>query len=192
MFHIRDKEFIRGDAPMTKEEVRVVTISKLDLKEDSVLIDVGAGTGSVGIEASMHIKKSMVIGIECDEKAINFIYKNLDKFNISNYALIKGMAPKDLKILSFDRMFIGGSKGNMREIFEYFMKYSKDNSKIVINAIALETLNESLNFLKEYAFEEIEVVSLNVSRNKSIGRLNMMMGENPIYILSAKKGKENV
>lgn len=191
MYHIRDKEFIRGDSPMTKEEVRAVTIAKLDLEENSILVDVGAGTGSIGIEASKYLKKGEVTGIECNEKAVELIKQNLNKFSISNYDLITGIAPENLLEKSFDRMFIGGSKGNMKKIFEYFLKYSKDNSKLVINAIALETLTQGLELLKEYGFVEIDVVSLNISRNRSIGRLNMMMGENPIYIISAKKGIQN-
>lgn len=191
MFHIRDEEFIRGEAPMTKEEVRAVTIAKLDLNEETVLIDVGAGSGSIGIEASRYLKKGSVLGIECNEKAVDLIKKNINKFAVSNYKLVEGFAPADLPAFSFDRMFIGGSRGNMKNILEYFIRYSKENSKLIINAIALETLTQSLEFLKQYAFEEIEVVSLNVSRNRSVGNLNMMMGENPIYIISAKKGVNN-
>ncbi len=77
MFHIKDEEFIRGDAPMTKEEIRTVSISKLNLKENSILVDVGAGTGSVGIEASRYLKYGAVTGIECSIKGIESIVKNL-------------------------------------------------------------------------------------------------------------------
>lgn len=191
MYHIKDKEFIRGESPMTKEEVRAVSIAKLDLKEDSTLLDIGAGTGSIGIEASGYLKKGEVVAIECNEKALELITQNLNKFSVSNYNLINGLAPKELPKKSFDRMFIGGSKGNMEQLFKYFLEYSKSGSKIVINAIALETLTQALELLKKYFFEEIDVVSLNVSRNRSIGKLNMMMGENPIYIISAKKGVNN-
>ena len=191
MYHIRDKEFIRGNAPMTKEEVRAVTIAKLDLQEDSTLLDIGAGTGSIGIEASNYLQKGAVVGIECDEKAIKTIKENLNKFSVTNYTLIKGLAPKELPNIIFNRMFIGGSKGNMEQLIKYFLEHSKSDSKIVINAIALETLTQALKFLKKYFFEEIDVISLTIAKNKSIGKLNMMMGENPIYIISAKKGVNN-
>lgn len=192
MLHIRDCEFIRGKAPMTKEEIRVVSISKLALKKDSVLIDVGAGTGSIGIEASRYLDNGKVIGIECEEDALFLIEQNLQKFQIKNYELISGYAPEKLPSHSFDRMFIGGSKGNLRPIFEYFNRYASDDARLVINAIVIETLTESLALMKEYGFEEIEITSLNVSKNKSIGQLNMMMAENPIFILNAKKGKKDV
>lgn len=191
MYHIKDKEFIRGESPMTKEEVRIITLSKLELNENSVLIDVGAGTGSIGIEASRYLKNGKVFGIECNESAIELIKQNLNKFAVDNYTLIKGTAPLNLPQISFDRMFIGGSKGNMKNIFEYFMKHSKENAMLVINAIALETLNESLKLSKEFGFEQIDVVHLNVSKNRSVGKLNMMISENPIYILCAKKGVNN-
>ena len=84
MGHIADRDFIRGEVPMTKEEVRAVSVAKLSLSEESVLIDVGAGTGSVGIEAATYIKKGKVFAIERKAEGIELIKKNCEKFGIKN------------------------------------------------------------------------------------------------------------
>jgi len=189
MFHIEDKEFIRGKVPMTKQEVRCISVAKLDLNKDSVLIDVGAGSGSVGIEASNFISKGKVFGIEINPDGIEVIHQNLEKFNVTNYELIEGLAPNDIPEIEVDRMFIGGSKGNLETILEWFLNHSREESKVVINTITLESLGDAMKALEKLKFCEIEVININIARNKKIGRYNMMMGENPIYIISAKRSK---
>lgn len=187
MYHIKDSEFIRGKIPMTKQEVRSVSISKLELNEDSVLIDVGAGSGSIGIEASRYLNKGKVVGIEINPDGIDIIKQNLAKFNVINYELIEGKAPADLPEMKFDRMFIGGSKGHMKIIIDYFMQNTQEGAVLVVNVIALESLSSALEELKSRKFSDVEIVSMTVARNKSVGSLNMMMGENPIYIITAKR-----
>ena len=120
--HIYDKDFIHGELPMTKQEVRAVSIAKLQLEDDSVLIDVGAGTGTIGIEAATYIKNGKVIGIEKEEKGLEVIRENVKKFNLDNYFLIHGRAPENIPEINYDRMFIGGSTGGMREIVAHFMQ----------------------------------------------------------------------
>lgn len=188
--HIYDKDFVQGELPMTKQEVRAVTIAKLQLKSDSTLIDVGAGTGTIGIEAATYLEKGKVIGIEKEEKGLNTIKENIEKFNLKNYELIHGRAPENIPNISYDRMFIGGSTGSMRSIVEHFIKYSTEGARLVINTIALESLNDTMNLLKEYNFKNIEVVNMMVSRGKKIGPYTMMYGENPIYIITVNKTKE--
>lgn len=190
MGHIRDREFIRDKVPMTKEEVRAISIAKLGLEEDSVVLDIGAGSGSVGIEAATYVTGGRVYGIEINPVATDLIKRNIEKFQIDNYTLIEGKAPESLPAVKIDRMFVGGSKGNLEGIVDYFMENSSEGAKIVINAIVLETLSSASEILKKKAFEEIEIVSVNISRNKKIGEMNMMMGENPIYVISAEKGSK--
>lgn len=185
--HIYDDEFIRGDVPMTKQEIRAVVIAKLQLKENSILIDVGAGTGTIGIEASTYLACGEVYGIEKDENGIFTIQENLRKFGVKNYTLISGKAPELLPNIQYDRMFIGGSTGEMAGIIEHFLKYSKENGRLVINTITLESLNEAMEILKKYPFKNIEVVNMQISRGKKIGRYTMMYGENPIYIITVEK-----
>ncbi|MGL5123300.1 MAG: precorrin-6Y C5,15-methyltransferase (decarboxylating) subunit CbiT [Fusobacteriaceae bacterium] len=188
MGHIYDKDFIVGAVPLTKQEVRAVSISKLDLKEDSVLIDVGAGTGSIGIEGSTYIKNGKVFAIEKEKKGCDLINANKEKFSCDNLTVIEGRAPESIPKISYDRMFIGGSTGSLKEILKHFIDYSKKSSKLVINIIALESLTLVTTYLKELKFQEIEICNVSISRGKKIGEYTMMYGENPIYILTATKG----
>lgn len=190
MGHIADKDFIRGEVPMTKQEVRAVSVAKLNLFEDSVLIDVGAGTGSVGIEAATYLKKGKVFAVERKFEAVELIKQNIEKFGIKNLEIIYGTAPDDLSIKKFDRMFVGGSGGNLEEIIKYFIKYGDEKSIIVINAIALETLSKVQNIFEKYKIKNAEIVNISVSRGKKIGGYTMMYGENPIYIISGEKGED--
>lgn len=185
--HIYDKEFIQRELPMTKQEVRAVTIAKLQLKPNSVLIDVGAGTGTIGIEAATYLVDGKVIGIEKEEKGLDTIRENVKKFNLNNYELIHGRAPEDIPNISYDRMFIGGSTGSMRNIIEHFIKYSTSDARLVINTITLESLNETMTLLKEFGFKDVEVVNMMISRGKKVGPYTMMYGENPIYIITVEK-----
>ena len=86
------------------------------------MIDVGAGTGTIGIEAATYLKDGKVIGIEKEEKGLEVIRENIKKFNLENYYLIHGRAPQDIPETHYDRMFIGGSTGGMKEIVEHFYK----------------------------------------------------------------------
>lgn len=185
--HIYDKDFVQGELPMTKQEVRAVTVAKLQLKPNSILIDVGAGTGTIGIECATYISNGKVIGIEKEEKGLETIKENIKKFNLTNYELIHGRAPEAIPNITYDRMFIGGSTGSMKNILEHFIKYSTVDARLVINTITLESLNDTMSLLKEYGFKDIEVVNMMVSRGKKIGPYTMMYGENPIYIITVDK-----
>lgn len=189
MGHIYDREFITGDVPITKQEVRAVSISKLRLDDNSILVDVGAGTGSIAVEASTYIRDGKVYAVEKEAKACDLIKKNIEKFHCSNLTLIEGRAPEMIPEIKYNRMFIGGSTGSLREILLHFLKNAEKNGIIVLNAIALETLNSALSLLKELNFAEIEVCNVAVSRGRKVGGYTMMYGENPIFIISAKKGE---
>lgn len=187
MGHIYDKEFVQKELPMTKQEIRAISIAKLQLQDDSILVDVGAGTGSIGIEAATYLRNGNVFAIEKEEKGIETLKENINRFKLDNIEVIVGRAPEAIPTIQYDRMFIGGSTGSMRNILEHFLKYSKGNSRVVINAITLETLADATKLLKDLNFKNIEVVNVVVSRGKSIGPYTMMYGENPIYIITADK-----
>lgn len=187
MGHIYDKEFVQKELPMTKQEIRAISIAKLQLQDDSILVDVGAGTGSIGIEAATYLRNGNVFAIEKEEKGIETLKENINRFKLDNIEVIVGRAPEAIPTIQYDRMFIGGSTGSMRNILEHFLKYSKGSSRVVINAITLETLADATKLLKDLNFKNIEVVNVVVSRGKSIGPYTMMYGENPIYIITADK-----
>ena len=186
---IPDEEFIRGKAPMTKEEVRSVSLSKLRLTEDSICCDVGAGTGSVSVEMALRADQGQVFAIEKKEEAAALLEENKQKFAVDNLEIIKGEAPQALENLPAPtHAFIGGSSGNLKEIVALLLG-KNPQVRIVINCITLETISVALDVLKEYDFQQREVVQLAASRSKEISRYHLMMGENPIYIITCQNPK---
>lgn len=188
---ISDGEFLRGKAPMTKEEVRTVSLSKLRLSEDSVCYDVGAGTGSVSVEMALRAWMGQVYAIEKKEDALALLKENKKKFAVDNLAIIPGVAPEAMTELPAPtHAFIGGSSGNMQDIIKLLLE-KNPKVRIVINCITLETVTEAMNAIRDFGLEDVDIVQLAAARSKSIGRYHMMMGENPIYIISCSgRGEE--
>lgn len=188
---IGDGEFLRGKAPMTKEEVRTVSLSKLRLSEDSVCYDVGAGTGSVSVEMALRAWMGQVYAIEKKEDALALLKENKKKFAVDNLAIIPGVAPEAMTELPAPtHAFIGGSSGNMQDIINLLLE-KNPKVRIVINCITLETVTEAMNAIRDFGLEDVDIVQLAAARSKSIGRYHMMMGENPIYIISCSgRGEE--
>ena len=188
---IPDEEFIRGKAPMTKTEVRTVSLSKLRLPKDAICYDIGAGTGSVSVEMALRASEGEVYAIEKKEDALALLHENKKKFALDHMHIIPGTAPEALEELPVPtHAFIGGSSGNMKEIVELLLN-KNPQVRIVINCITLETVGEALACIRGLEKQEIyecesEVVQLCASRSKNIGRYHMMMGENPIYIITVQ------
>jgi precorrin-6Y C5,15-methyltransferase (decarboxylating) CbiT subunit len=186
MDYIKDEEFIRGNCPMTKEEVRILSIAKLNLKEDSVSLDIGAGTGSVTIEMSRQCMKGEVIGIERDPEALEVLYKNKEKFKADTLTVIEGEALEVLNTInqSFDAIFIGGSGGNLEEIIRKYSLKLKESGKMVLNFITIDNLYVAMRVLKEIGFK---VSCTQVSISKTKGTSFMLFANNPIFIVTAEK-----
>lgn len=186
MRSIGDDEFITGNIPMTKSEVRTISIGKLNIKNSSTVYDIGAGTGSVSIETALKLSCGQLYAIEKNEEAISLIKKNKEKFKAYNIDIVKGLAPDCLENLpSPDCVFIGGSGGNLEKIICEVLKKNK-TANVVINAIALESVNEAIRCMEKFKFEHVEITNAWISKSKKIGSYNMMMGQNPIYIISGK------
>ena len=184
---IKDECFIRGKAPMTKEEVRTVSLMKLGLSEDSVCYDVGAGTGSVAVEMALRAHQGKVYAIEKKEDALALILENKKKFAADNLEIVGGCAPEAMEELPVPtHAFIGGSSGNLKEIIRLLLNKNPE-VKIVINCITLETVGEAMEVIREFDFQERDIVQMSVSRSKEVGRYHMMMGENPIYIFTCRR-----
>ena len=188
---ISDGEFLRGKAPMTKEEVRTVSLSKLRLSEDSVCYDVGAGTGSVSVEMALRAWMGQVYAIEKKEDAFALLKENKKKFAVDNLVIIPGVAPEAMTELPAPtHAFIGGSSGNMQDIINLLLE-KNPKVRIVINCITLETVTEAMNAIRDFGLEDVDIVQLAAARSKSKGRYHKMMGENPIYIISCSgRGEE--
>lgn len=183
---IRDDLFVRGQVPMTKSEIRAVTISKLALDDGMTLIDIGAGTGSVSVEAAL--MGCQVTAIERNEEGVDLIRQNAVAFGDLPIDVILGKAPEDLpRDGLFDRAFIGGTGGGVKGIFDYLDHHLKVSGLVVANTITIENTGKILELLKTYGYIDIEVVQVNVSRSKSVGQVHMMMAENPITIIRGVK-----
>lgn len=185
-----DDAFDRTETvPMTKSEVRCVCLSKLALTEKAVAWDVGAGTGSVAIEMALQARKGAVYAIERKDAALEILQENVRKFRTSNLTVVPGTAPDACTDLPAPtHAFIGGSSGNMQEIITLLLQ-KNPKVRIVATAIALESIAELTACMKHFAFEEAEVVSMTVARNRKVGPYNLMTGQNPIYIFTMQGGK---
>ena len=180
-----DDEFIRGKVPMSKEEIREVSICKLGLKNDSVLYDIGSGTGSVAVECALLSNDIKVYAIECKDEALELIEANKRKFMLDNIEIVKAMAPEGLKDLKkATHAFIGGSKGNLKEIMQTLKEINPD-MKVVINAISLETIGELSIILKEFG-AKADIVQLQVSKSDEVGSYHLMKAQNPVYICTVE------
>ena len=184
-----DDLFLRGKVPMTKSEVRSISLSKLRLHKDAVVWDVGAGTGSVSIEAASLAKDGVVYAIEKKDEALDLLEQNKRKFGTDNLEIIKGLAPEALEGLPAPtHAFIGGSSGNLKEILEVLLEQNP-RVRVVINAIALETVAEAMQCLKSMAFTDVDIAQVSVAKGKKLGSYEMMMGQNPVYIFSCTGGE---
>ena len=169
---------------MTKEEIRSISLSKLALTKEAIVFDVGAGTGSIGLECALQAVDGMVYAIEKKEDALALLAKNKQNLGVSNLEIVAGTAPEALEALPAPtHAFIGGSSGNMKEIVELLLRKNKD-VRIIINCIALETVVEVMNLLKEKKFKHQDIVHASIGKSKTLGNYHMMMGQNPVYIIS--------
>ena len=181
---IKEEEFLRDKIPMTKEEVRHISICKLNLSENSVLYDVGSGTGSVAIEAALLSSSIKVFAIETNPLAVELIKKNKAKFSAANVEVAEGLAPDVFKqLLCPTHAFIGGTKGNLQKILAEL--YNKNPSMhIVINAVSLETISEITEVIKNFSIKNDEVIQVNISKAEKIGSHHLMKAYNPVYIFT--------
>ena len=182
---MRDEWFIRGEIPMTKSEVRAVSVSRLELQTNSIVYDIGAGTGSVSVEAALKVPKGHVYAFEQKEEGCALIRANAEKAGLTNLTVVPGKAPESLAgYPAPDRVFLGGSSGNMEEILDLVTKLNPA-VQLVINVIALESLNQAMAWFQKKGWEP-EVVCMQVSRAAKRGPYHMMQAQNPIYVLTAQ------
>lgn len=189
---IEDAHFLRDRVPMTKEEVRCISLSKLKLCQNSILYDVGAGTGSIAVEAALMAYEGIVYAVEKQEKAIVLLGENKKKFGTANLNIIEGTAPAALQTLPPPtHAFIGGSSGNMREILSLLLEKSP-SIRIVITAVTLDTLSSVWQEAERLPVRDVEYVHAAIAKSNRVAGHEMMLGQNPVYIISmtGAPGKE--
>jgi cobalt-precorrin-6B (C15)-methyltransferase len=189
---IPDELFNQSDAVPgpTKEEIRVVTISKARLCDGAVVLDVGCGTGGLTVEAALQVgPKGKVYALDEDEVAVKLTCSNVEKFGVQGSATVsRGKAPDAmLGLPKADAVLIGGGGASLRAIIQAANYKLKPNGRIVVNAILLETATTAINELKALGFTDIDVTHISVAKGKQINSGTMMMARNPIIIVSATK-----
>ena len=181
-----DEAFIRGEVPMTKQEVRAAALAKLAVRPADTLWDVGAGTGSVSVELALAAPQGHVYAVECEPDACALIYRNREKFAAWNLSLIEGRAPAALEALPApDAVFIGGTKGSMAAVVDTVLAKNA-NARICIAAIALESLSAAIAALTAHGLSA-EVTQLAVSRTRPAGRLHLLTANNPIFLITGER-----
>jgi len=183
-----DADFIRGDVPMTKEEIRWLSIQKLCINPQDTVFDIGAGTGSVAVEMARRAFDGFVFAIEAKEDACALVRKNAARHGAFNMDIINGEAPGAFDSLPVpDKAFIGGSMGNMDNILGGLLSLNP-NIRIVANAITLQTLNQTMTGFERYGVADVEIICVNIAKSKKSGSYDMMVAQNPVYIISGGGG----
>ena len=187
---IPDELFERvEDVPITKEEVRVIQISKARLSPGQIIYDIGCGSGSISIEASHQVGSTgKVFSIDIDPNAVELTKKNLSKFQVSNVSVILGTAMQKINELPVaDAIFIGGTGGETSEIVKLCEAKLKQGGRIVIGTILIETLYSVLNIIEKLKFSSIDVTQVTISKSKKTSTGTMFLARNPVTIISATK-----
>lgn len=186
---IPDRLFVRGEVPMTKEEVRAVTMAKARLTAGQIIYDIGAGTGSIAIEAALAAPGGQVYAVERNPAGLALIEENARRFAVENIIVCPGEAPGAMAELPApDRVFVGGSGGRLEGILQAVHEKLRPQGRVVVNAITIDTLNSALAFFEANGYTDIETVQVQVNRIEKKGRYALMTGLNPVFVISAEKG----
>lgn len=178
-----DASFERADVPMTKQEVRAAALAKLAIGPTDITWDIGAGTGSVSVEMALLAKEGKAYAIECDQKALALARRNRERFCAWNLTIVDGKAPDLLDTWPApDAVFIGGTKGNMKDVMDVVLRANPD-ARVCVTAIALESLREAVEAFKEHGIDA-SVTQIAASRTKAVGEYHMLMAQNPIFLIT--------
>ncbi len=188
MIGIEDEKFIRGKVPMTKQEIRILTLAKAKINETDFVVDIGAGTGSLSVEAARLAARGYVFAIDRDETAVDIITQNAEKFSIDNIIIIHSEAPAGLiSVPRIDVALIGGSGGKLTEILNSVDNKMKPGGRIVINCITMQNLVTGLDWLKKREDYRYDAFQVQINRLQQVGDYDMVKALNPIAIVTAKK-----
>lgn len=186
---IKDSEFLRGDVPMTKEEVRILTIAKARMGAGAIVYDIGAGTGSLTVEAALQ-SAGHVYAVERKKEAVRLIHANAEKFGVAPLvSVIEAEAPDGMEDLPpCDAALIGGSGSHLSDILALVDGKLKPGGRIVLNCITVQTLADAIAYFRAHKDGyTYEIIQVQVNRLRAVGRYDMAKAENPICILTAEK-----
>ena len=183
---IPDELFIRGDVPMTKQEVRAVALAKLRLTATDTVWDVGAGTGSVSIEAALVARAGSVWAVERNAAGVRLIRENADAFGCGNVHAVPGVAPEALaKLPAPDAVFVGGSAGELPSIVEAALE-KNSQVRLCVPCITVETLTEACALLSGSRGKGFEACQVSAARAEAVGSHHLMKAQNPVFLVSVR------
>lgn len=170
---------------MTKREIRILTISLLGINPDDVVVDIGAGTGGLTMEAAYAAENGKVYAVEAKQTALELVQKNKDHFKADNVVIIPGKAPEALAEIKepVDRVIIGGSGGNMESLFQWCKANIRPGGRVIANFVTLENAAQATTLMNQY-FDNVELIQVGISRGEGIGGLTMLKAANPIFIIT--------
>ncbi len=186
---IPDEFFLREEeVPITKEEVRSIIISKLRLKENDSVIDIGCGSGSITVELCLQCQKGKVFGVDLDFQAVNLTKKNLEKFKVDAEIRL-GNAMDILESLpAVDAIVIGGTTGKTQELIDQSIHKLNHGGRLVITTILIETMFKAMKTVNESNFlKEIDFTQIIISKGRTTKTGTMLLARNPVLIISATK-----
>lgn len=187
---IPDEEFIRGKVPMTKEEIRILTLAKARIGRGDMVADIGAGTGSISCEAALQATDGKVFAIERKSEGIELIKANAEKFGIENLHIIQAEAPEGMEQLpQLDRVIIGGSGSHLEPILDQLDGLLKPEGRIILNCITVQTLMQCLNYMRTKENYSYETIQVQVNHWEQVGPYDMAKAANPIFIVTCIKNK---
>lgn len=187
---IPDELFSRGGVPMTKEEIRVLTLARARLAPGQVVWDIGAGTGSLTVEAAFQVSPGGVVyAVERNPDGIKLINDNLKAFLLDNVKVIQGQAPEALaRLPAPHRVLVGGSGGKLEEILALVKERLLPGGRLVLNAVTLETAAGAVR-LFDIMFDKVGAVQVSAARLAPAGTSHLFKSLNPVMIISAEKGE---
>ncbi len=186
---IPDEFFLREEeVPITKEEVRSIIISKLRLKENDSVIDIGCGSGSITVELCLQCQKGKVFGVDLDFQAVNLTKKNLEKFKVDAEIRL-GNAMDILESLpAVDAIVIGGTTGKTQELIDQSIHKLNHGGRLVITTILIETMFKAMKTVNESNFlKDIDFTQIIISKGRTTKTGTMLLARNPVLIISATK-----
>lgn len=188
LHHAMEEEaFIHENGLITKAEVRAVSLAKLHLETDHTLWDLGSGSGSVSIEASLFIRQGSIFAVEKNPSRVEMIQQNIEKFAVSNLTVKCGEILKTLNSLPQpDRVFIGGGGKDLKQIIEASVASLKSDGRIVCNTVVIENMYTALTTMQELGLTP-EIVQLQISRGHALPTGEILRPQVPIWIISATK-----
>ena len=184
---IPDEDFIRSKVPMTKQEIRILTLVKAQIPVDGGVWDIGAGTGSLSIEAARLCPKGKVWAVERSEQAVALLRVNIANLAAPNVGIVEKEAPDGLDILPDpDRVLIGGSGGHIEDILDAVSRRLKPGGRILINSVTVQTVYRAVEWLRAHEKEfRSEGIQAQISRLSQVRGYDMLRAENPVSILTA-------